>query len=216
MAAGGEDPADRSAGARRRSCASRRRSRTRCSRCNPRWRICLRECARWSGFWSSLPVMAEHGIIIADEQEVRAELQCALASDRRGRRYSVPSRSREFTQAPLEHPGAASASARSSRWWIALSAANAKAAGFSLLVYAAANLIVYTDALDFILRLFMRRRHRATMLAQDRYRRSVDRYRRRACRKACVSSCPCGRTRSSRPSTTCSASSSSSLGTCAP
>jgi cellulose synthase/poly-beta-1,6-N-acetylglucosamine synthase-like glycosyltransferase len=50
--------------------------------------------------------------------------------------------------------------------WIALSAANAKAAGYSMLVYAAANLIVYTDAIDFALRLFMRRRHRATMLAQ--------------------------------------------------
>jgi cellulose synthase/poly-beta-1,6-N-acetylglucosamine synthase-like glycosyltransferase len=49
--------------------------------------------------------------------------------------------------------------------WIALSAANAKAAGYSMLVYAAANLIVYTDAIDFVLRLFMRRRHRATMIA---------------------------------------------------
>ena len=49
--------------------------------------------------------------------------------------------------------------------WIALSAANAKAAGYSMLVFAAANLIVYTDAFDFALRLFMRRRHRATSLA---------------------------------------------------
>ena len=36
--------------------------------------------------------------------------------------------------------------------WIGLSAANAKAAGYSMLVYAAANLIVYTDAIDFALR----------------------------------------------------------------
>ena len=46
--------------------------------------------------------------------------------------------------------------------WIALSAANARAASFSLLVYGLANLIVYTDAIDFALRLFMRRRHTAT------------------------------------------------------
>ena len=43
--------------------------------------------------------------------------------------------------------------------WIALSVANARAAGFSILVLAVANLIVYTDALDFALRLYMRRRH---------------------------------------------------------
>ena len=49
--------------------------------------------------------------------------------------------------------------------WIALSAANARAASFSLLVYGLANLIVYTDALDFALRLFMRRRHTATSVA---------------------------------------------------
>jgi cellulose synthase/poly-beta-1,6-N-acetylglucosamine synthase-like glycosyltransferase len=46
--------------------------------------------------------------------------------------------------------------------WIALAAANAEAASFSMLVYALANLIVYTDALDFVLRLYMRRRHTAT------------------------------------------------------
>jgi len=51
--------------------------------------------------------------------------------------------------------------------WIALSAANAQAAGLSMLVYAVANLVVYTDAIDFGLRLFMRRRHRATMIAQS-------------------------------------------------
>src|SRR5262245_40996010 len=49
--------------------------------------------------------------------------------------------------------------------WIALSAANARAANFSLVVYALANLVVYTDALDFALRLFMRRRRKATLLA---------------------------------------------------
>ena len=43
--------------------------------------------------------------------------------------------------------------------WIALCVANAQAAGFSILVMAVANLIVYTDALDFALRLYMRRRH---------------------------------------------------------
>lgn len=46
--------------------------------------------------------------------------------------------------------------------WIALSAANAQAATFSMLLYGVANLIVYTDALDFALRLYMRRRHTAT------------------------------------------------------
>ncbi len=43
--------------------------------------------------------------------------------------------------------------------WIALSVANAPAAGFSILALVVANLIVYTDALDFALRLYMRRRH---------------------------------------------------------
>ncbi len=45
--------------------------------------------------------------------------------------------------------------------WIALSVANAQRVGFSILIYAVANLIVYTDALDFALRLYMRRRHTA-------------------------------------------------------
>jgi cellulose synthase/poly-beta-1,6-N-acetylglucosamine synthase-like glycosyltransferase len=45
--------------------------------------------------------------------------------------------------------------------WIALSVANARAVGFSIFVFAVANLIVYTDALDFALRLYMRRRHTA-------------------------------------------------------
>jgi cellulose synthase/poly-beta-1,6-N-acetylglucosamine synthase-like glycosyltransferase len=42
--------------------------------------------------------------------------------------------------------------------WIVLSAANAQAIGFSIFVFAVANVIVYTDALDFALRLYMRRR----------------------------------------------------------
>src|ERR1700689_4242682 len=46
--------------------------------------------------------------------------------------------------------------------WIALSVANARAIGFSILIFAVANLIVYTDAIDFALRLYMRRRHTAT------------------------------------------------------
>jgi cellulose synthase/poly-beta-1,6-N-acetylglucosamine synthase-like glycosyltransferase len=46
--------------------------------------------------------------------------------------------------------------------WIVLSAANVQAASVSLLIYGLANLIVYTDALDFLLRLHVRRRHTAT------------------------------------------------------
>jgi cellulose synthase/poly-beta-1,6-N-acetylglucosamine synthase-like glycosyltransferase len=45
--------------------------------------------------------------------------------------------------------------------WIALSVANARAVGLSIFVFAVANLIVYTDAVDFALRLYMRRRHKA-------------------------------------------------------
>jgi len=45
--------------------------------------------------------------------------------------------------------------------WIALSVTNAQALGFSIFFFAVANLIVYTDALDFALRLYMRRRHTA-------------------------------------------------------
>jgi hypothetical protein len=45
--------------------------------------------------------------------------------------------------------------------WIVLSIANAQAVGFSIFVFAVANLIVYTDAIDFALRLYMRRRHTA-------------------------------------------------------
>ena len=59
--------------------------------------------------------------------------------------------------------------------WIALSAANAEAASFSMLVYALANLIVYTDAIDFVLRLYMRRRHTATARGTGREREmSID------------------------------------------
>src|ERR1700733_3623378 len=43
--------------------------------------------------------------------------------------------------------------------WIVLSVANARTVGFSVFVFVVANLIVYTDALDFALRLYMRRRH---------------------------------------------------------
>jgi cellulose synthase/poly-beta-1,6-N-acetylglucosamine synthase-like glycosyltransferase len=47
--------------------------------------------------------------------------------------------------------------------WIVLSMASARAIGLSLFVFAVANLIVYTDALDFALRLYMRRRHTAAV-----------------------------------------------------
>ncbi len=46
--------------------------------------------------------------------------------------------------------------------WLALSVANARAVSFSVFVFAVANLIVYTDAIDFALRLYMRRRHTAS------------------------------------------------------
>ena len=46
--------------------------------------------------------------------------------------------------------------------WIVLAAANVQAPSLSLLIYGLANLIVYTDALDLLLRLHMRRRHTAT------------------------------------------------------
>ncbi|MGQ0833752.1 MAG: glycosyltransferase [Gammaproteobacteria bacterium] len=47
--------------------------------------------------------------------------------------------------------------------WIALSAGDFRAANFSLLMFVLANLIVYTDALDFLLRLYVHRRHTATV-----------------------------------------------------
>ena len=46
--------------------------------------------------------------------------------------------------------------------WLVLSMASAQTVGFSIFVLAVANLIVYTDALDFALRLIMHRRHTAT------------------------------------------------------
>src|ERR1700716_532575 len=45
--------------------------------------------------------------------------------------------------------------------WIAVSAANVQAVDFSFLIYGLANLIVFTDALDFGLRLYVHRRHTA-------------------------------------------------------
>jgi cellulose synthase/poly-beta-1,6-N-acetylglucosamine synthase-like glycosyltransferase len=45
--------------------------------------------------------------------------------------------------------------------WILLSVLNARAVGFSIFLFAVANLIVYTDAIDFAIRLYMRRRHTA-------------------------------------------------------
>jgi cellulose synthase/poly-beta-1,6-N-acetylglucosamine synthase-like glycosyltransferase len=59
--------------------------------------------------------------------------------------------------------------------WIALSAANARAASLSLVIYGLANFIVYTDAIDFALRVFMRRRHTATAVTtEDNRNLSID------------------------------------------
>jgi cellulose synthase/poly-beta-1,6-N-acetylglucosamine synthase-like glycosyltransferase len=58
--------------------------------------------------------------------------------------------------------------------WIVLSAANLQTASFSLLIYGLANLIVYTDALDFILRLHVRRRHIATAPSEENRHLSID------------------------------------------
>jgi hypothetical protein len=59
--------------------------------------------------------------------------------------------------------------------WIVLAAANVQAASVSLLIYGLANLIVYTDALDFFLRLHVRRRHTAAAGATDANRNlSID------------------------------------------
>jgi glycosyltransferase involved in cell wall biosynthesis len=54
--------------------------------------------------------------------------------------------------------------------WVALSAANAQAVSFSVVLFALANLIVYTDALDFLLRVYVRRRHTATARGTERQR----------------------------------------------
>ncbi len=58
--------------------------------------------------------------------------------------------------------------------WIALAAANLHTASFSLLIYGLANLIVYTDALDFLLRLHVRRRHIATAPTEENRHLSID------------------------------------------
>jgi hypothetical protein len=59
--------------------------------------------------------------------------------------------------------------------WVALSAANIQAATFSLLIYGLANLIVYTDAIDFTLRLYVRRRNTATAASgEDNRELSID------------------------------------------
>jgi cellulose synthase/poly-beta-1,6-N-acetylglucosamine synthase-like glycosyltransferase len=59
--------------------------------------------------------------------------------------------------------------------WIVLSAADVQAASVSVLIYGLANLIVYTDALDFLLRLHVRRRHTATAGATEANRNvSID------------------------------------------
>ena len=47
--------------------------------------------------------------------------------------------------------------------WIGLTIMNAQEQGFSVFAFAIANLIVYTDALDYALRLYMRRRHTAAV-----------------------------------------------------
>jgi len=47
--------------------------------------------------------------------------------------------------------------------WILLTIMNARVQGFSVFAFAIANLIVYTDALDFALRHYMRRRHTAAV-----------------------------------------------------
>jgi len=47
--------------------------------------------------------------------------------------------------------------------WILLTIMNARTQGFSVFAFAIANLIVYTDALDFALRHYMRRRHTAAV-----------------------------------------------------
>ena len=59
--------------------------------------------------------------------------------------------------------------------WIVLDAANVQAATLSVLLYGLANLIVYTDALDLLLRMHVRRRHTATASASaDNRNVSID------------------------------------------
>src|SRR3989449_237587 len=52
--------------------------------------------------------------------------------------------------------------------WMALSAADVQAEDFSFLLYGLANLIVFTDAIDFGLRLYVHRRHTAAAAEFDR------------------------------------------------
>src|SRR5438034_2138648 len=52
--------------------------------------------------------------------------------------------------------------------WMALSAADVQATDFSFLLYGLANLIVFTDAIDFGLRLYVHRRHTAAAAEFDR------------------------------------------------
>lgn len=58
--------------------------------------------------------------------------------------------------------------------WIVLSAANLQTASFSLLIYGLSNLFFYTDALDFVLRLHVRRRHIATAPTEENRHLSID------------------------------------------
>jgi cellulose synthase/poly-beta-1,6-N-acetylglucosamine synthase-like glycosyltransferase len=59
--------------------------------------------------------------------------------------------------------------------WVVLSAADVQTASVSVLIYGLANLIVYTDALDLLLRLHVRRRHTATAgPAEDNRNLSID------------------------------------------
>jgi hypothetical protein len=51
--------------------------------------------------------------------------------------------------------------------WIGMSLANFEITSFSILIFGLANLIVYTDALDFVLRLYVHRRHTATAREGD-------------------------------------------------
>ena len=43
--------------------------------------------------------------------------------------------------------------------WLALSAVQPETVRFSVWIYALANLVVFTDAIDFVVRLYVHRRH---------------------------------------------------------
>lgn len=51
--------------------------------------------------------------------------------------------------------------------WAGLSAASVQAASFSLLIYGLANLVAYVDTIDFVVRLYIRRRNTATAAGTD-------------------------------------------------